>query len=323
MTVALAGEPPLQRLVRLDLVHVTERAAIAAAHLSGRGDERAADVAAARTELDRLPLCGRIAIGEGDEGAVPHLFVGEEVGSGEAVGMDIALDAVEGATLCAKNLPDALSVMAVTAPGGFMRVPCVYMDKIAVGGGLPDGVVDLDASPGQNLAALAAAKGVAVSGLTACILDRPRNAALIEAVRRTGAAIRLISDGDVAAVVHTAGWDENAVDIYLGVGGAAEGILAAAALRCAGGQMQGRLLINDADARERAGELGIEDPHRKYAIADMVRSEVAFVATGITDGSLLSGVRFTGAAIETDRLLLSSTSRARRRVVSRHEEAAR
>jgi fructose-1,6-bisphosphatase II / sedoheptulose-1,7-bisphosphatase len=236
----------LDRILTMELVRVTERAAVAAARLRGRGDEKAADqiaVDAMRAELNRLDIKGTVVIGEGERDEAPMLYIGEEVGSGDGPEVDIALDPLEGTTICAKNLPNALAVIAIAEKGSLLFAPDVYMDKIAIGPGYPDGVIDIDASPFENIRNLADAKRVPISEITACILDRPRHAKLIEAVRNTGAAIRLIGDGDVAGVIHTTDPDETGIDIYLGTGGAPEGVLAAAALRCTGGQMQRRLLL--------------------------------------------------------------------------------
>ncbi|TIS74153.1 MAG: class II fructose-bisphosphatase, partial [Mesorhizobium sp.] len=252
----------LDRILTMELVRVTERAAVAAARLRGRGDEKAADqvaVDAMREELNRLAINGTVVIGEGERDEAPMLYIGEEVGSGKGPAVDIALDPLEGTTICAKNLPNALAVIAIAEKGSLLFAPDVYMDKIAVGPGYADGVIDIDASPAENIASLARAKGVAVPEITACILDRPRHGSLIEAVRATGAAIRLIGDGDVAGVIHTTDPDETGIDIYLGTGGAPEGVLAAAALRCTGGQMQGRLILDTPQKVARAARMGILD----------------------------------------------------------------
>ena len=234
----------LDRILTLELVRVTERAAVAAARLRGRGDEMAADQAAVdamRQELNRLPISGTVVIGEGERDEAPMLYIGEEVGTRTGPEVDIALDPLEGTTICAKNLPNSLAVIAIAEKGNLLYAPDVYMEKIAVGPGYPAGIIQLDAPAAENIAAVAKAKGVPVSEITACIMDRPRHARLIEEVRATGASIRLIGDGDVAGVIHTTDPDETGIDIYIGIGGAPEGVLAAAALRCIGGQMQGRL----------------------------------------------------------------------------------
>jgi len=313
----------LGRILTLELVRVTERAAVAAARLRGRGDEKAADqvaVDAMRAELNRLPIAGTVVIGEGERDAAPMLFIGEKVGTGKGPEVDIALDPLEGATICAKNLPGSLAVIAVAEKGSLLFAPDVYMDKIAIGPGYPAGLVELDAPVAENLASLAKAKGVAVTEITACILDRPRHAKLVEKVRSAGAAIRLIGDGDVAGVIDTTNPDETGIDIYLGIGGAPEGVLAAAALRCIGGQMQGRLLLNGDEKLARAEKMGITEPAKVYGADDMARGDVLFAATGVTDGNLLSGVRFKRDSIETDTIVMRSSSRTVREIRARHRD---
>jgi fructose-1,6-bisphosphatase II / sedoheptulose-1,7-bisphosphatase len=258
-------------------------------------------------------------VGEGEEGEIPHLYIGETIGAGGA-GVELAVDPIEGSTLCAKALPNALAVIAIAEPGSFLKVPDIYMDKIAIGPGFEPGLVDLDANPKENLERLAKAKGVKVSEITACILDRPRHGRLIETVRNAGAAIRLIGDGDIAGVIHTTEPRDTGIDIYMGVGGAPEGILAAAALCCIGGQMQGRFMATNAEQRERAKAAGIEDFKRKYSIADMVSGDVKFAATGITDGSLLEGVRFTNDGISTHTVTMRSQPRTTRWIHTEHRD---
>jgi fructose-1,6-bisphosphatase II / sedoheptulose-1,7-bisphosphatase len=308
-----------------DIVKITEAAAVAAAKLRGRGDEAAADEAAALAmyrELALLPIAGTVVVGEGDEGEIPHLYIGETIGSGDAE-VELAVDPIEGSTLCAKALPNALAVIAIAEPGSFLKVPDIYMDKIAIGPGFEDGLVDLDASPKENLERLAKAKGVKVSEITACILDRPRHGRLIEAVRQAGAAIRLIGDGDIAGVIHTTEPQDTGIDIYMGVGGAPEGILAAAALCCIGGQMQGRFMAANAEQRERAKAAGIENFERKYSIPDMVSGDVKFAATGITDGSLLEGVRFSNDIISTHTVTMRSQPRTTRWIHTEHRDISK
>ena len=312
----------LDRILTMELVRVTERAAVAAARLRGRGDEKAADqvaVDAMRQELNRLAINGTVVIGEGERDEAPMLYIGEEVGAGGPE-VDIALDPLEGTTICAKNLPNALAVIAIAEKGSLLFAPDVYMDKIAVGPGYPEGVINLDASPAENIASVAKAKGVPVEEVTACILDRPRHAKLIEAVRATGAAIRLIGDGDVAGVIHTTDPDETGIDIYLGTGGAPEGVLAAAALRCTGGQMLGRLLLDSADKVARAATMGITDPNKVYRIEEMARGDVLFAATGVTDGNMLAGVKFGRDAITTHTIVLRSSSKTVREIKARHQD---
>lgn len=323
MNIANGGIAGLDRVLTMEIVRVTERAAVAAARLRGRGDEKAADqvaVDAMRAELNRLPIRGTVVIGEGERDEAPMLYIGEEVGTGKGPEVDIALDPLEGTTICAKNLPNALAVIAVAEKGSLLYAPDVYMDKIAVGPGYPEGVIDIDASPRQNIHNLADAKRVPVSEITACILDRPRHAKLIEAVRATGVAIRLIGDGDVAGVIHTTNPDDTGIDIYLGSGGAPEGVLAAAALRCTGGQMQGRLILDTPEKVARAAKMGIADPNRIYNVNDMARGDVVFAATGVTDGNMLSGVKFGRSAITTHTIVLRSSSRTVREIKARHQD---
>jgi len=320
---AKAGDSALTRILTLEVVRVTERAAVAAARLRGRGDERAADqvaVDAMRAELAKLPIVGTVVIGEGERDAAPMLYIGEKVGRGEGPEVDIALDPLEGATICAKNLRNSMSVIAIAEKGSLLFAPDVYMEKIAIGPGYPAGLVDLDASVAENLSQLAKAKGVPVSEISACILDRPRHAKLIEEVRAAGAAIRLIGDGDVAGVIDTTDPDETGIDIYLGSGGAPEGVLAAAALRCIGGQMQGRLLLNGAEKLARAEKMGITDPKKVYRADEMARGDVLFAATGVTNGNLLSGVRFKRDSIETDTIVMRSSSKTVREIRARHQD---
>ncbi|WP_322989283.1 MULTISPECIES: class II fructose-bisphosphatase [unclassified Hoeflea] len=316
----------LDRILTLEIARVTERAAVAAARLRGRGDEMAADqvaVDAMRSELNRLPIDGVVVIGEGERDEAPMLYIGEEVGNREGAKVDIALDPLEGTTICAKNLPNSLAVIAIAEKGSLLYAPDVYMDKIAIGPGYPANTVALDASATDNIHAVARAKGVAVNQVTACILDRPRHARLIEEVRATGAAIRLIGDGDVAGVIHTTDPDETGIDIYIGIGGAPEGVLAAAALRCIGGQMQGRLQLNTDEKVARAAKMGISDPKKIYTMEEMARGDVLFAATGVTDGNLLHGVRFTRDAIITHTIVMRSSSRTVREIKARHQDLAK
>ncbi len=318
-----ASQAGLDRILTLELVRVTERAAVAAARLRGRGDEKAADqvaVDAMRSELNRLPIQGTVVIGEGERDEAPMLYIGEEVGVGEGPEVDIALDPLEGTTICAKNLPNSLAVIAIAERGSLLYAPDVYMEKIAVGPGYPEGVVNLDAPAVENIEALAKAKGVPVNEITACILDRPRHARLIEEVRGTGAAIRLIGDGDVAGVIHTTDPDETGIDIYLGIGGAPEGVLAAAALRCIGGQMQGRLQLNTEEKVARAAKMGISDPAKVYRMDEMAKGDVLFAATGVTDGNLLSGVKFGRDQISTHTIVMRSSSQTVREIIARHQD---
>lgn len=311
----------LARAMTLELVRVTERAAIAAAGWRGRGDEKAADAAAVeatRTELLNLAIDGRIVIGEGERDEAPMLYIGEKVGSGHGPEVDIAVDPLEGTTLCAKNQPDSLCVLAMAERGGLLNAPDVYMTKIAIGPGYPAGLVDLDRSPMDNVRALADVKGVPVSEIVACVLDRPRHAGLIEDLRLAGVPLKLISDGDIAGIIHATNTEDSGIDIYLGSGGAPEGVLAAAALRCIGGQMQGRLILDTPEKRDRAARMGITDPNRKYAADELASGDVLFAATGVTDGSLLNGVKISRTHVTTSTIVMRSWSQTVRWVTARH-----
>ncbi len=302
-------------------MRVTERAAIAAAGWRGKGDEQAADAAAVKAmhdELGRLEVDGRIVIGEGEPGEAQMLYLGESIGTGHGPAVDIAVDPLEGTTLCAKNQPDSICVLAIAERGGLLHAPDIYMTKVAIGAGYPPGLVDLDQSPMDNVRALAAAKGVPVTEITACVLDRPRHAALIEDLRVAGVAVKLISDGDIAGIIHATNTEDTGIDIYLGSGGAPEGVLAAAALRCIGGQMQGRLILDTSEKRDHAQRIGITDPNRKYDITDMASGEVMFAATGVTDGSLLNGVRVRRHHVITSTIVMRSWSQTVRWITARH-----
>jgi fructose-1,6-bisphosphatase II / sedoheptulose-1,7-bisphosphatase len=307
-------ELKMDRNLALEAVRVTEAAALSASRLMGRGDEKAADQAAVdamRQALNSLWIEGTVVIGEGERDEAPMLYIGEKVGTGQGPKIDIALDPLEGTTITAKGAANALAVLAMADHGGFLNAPDVYMDKIAVGGGLPDGIVDLDAEPAENLANLARAKKIDVADLVVCILDRPRHAELIAKVRAAGARIMLIGDGDVSGVMATSD-PETGIDIYMGSGGAPEGVLAAAALRCIGGQMQGRLLFRNDDERGRAHRLGVTDLNRKYTMLDMAHGDVMFAATGVTSGSMLKGVRrFSGGAFTHSVVMRSKTGTVR------------
>ena len=318
------GDAGLDRVLVLEVARVTEVAAIAAARLRGRGNEKAADKAAVdamRQELGKVSFRGTVVIGEGEMDEAPMLYIGETVGNGTGPEVDIAVDPLEGTTICAKAAPNALAVLAISERGGLLHAPDMYMNKIAIGPGYPEGTVDLDAPVAENLAALAKAKGVSVSDLTACILDRSRHADLIKAVRDAGAGVQLIPDGDIAGVIWTTDPDETGVDIYLGSGGAPEGVLAAAALRCIGGQIQGRLVPSNDEERLRAEKMGITDINRKFTLEDMASPDVIFAATGVTDGSLLDGVRFSNGTAETETIVMRSKSGTVRRIKSRFRNA--
>jgi fructose-1,6-bisphosphatase II / sedoheptulose-1,7-bisphosphatase len=310
----------MDRNLALEAVRVTEAAALAASRLMGRGDEKAADQAAVdamRRALNGLSIRGRVVIGEGERDEAPMLYIGEEVGSGQGPKIDIALDPLEGTTITAKGGPNALAVVAMAEEGGFLNAPDVYMDKIAIGGGLPEGIVDLDAEPVENLKALAKAKKVEIPDVVVCILDRPRHADLIAKVRGAGARIMLISDGDVSGVIATSR-PESGVDMYMGIGGAPEGVLAAAALRCIGGQMQGRLLFRNEDEKARGRRWGLTDLDRKYALLDLAHGDVMFAATGVTDGTMLRGVRRFHAGATTHSMVMRSKSGTVRLVEATH-----
>jgi fructose-1,6-bisphosphatase II / sedoheptulose-1,7-bisphosphatase len=322
-TITVQPHLALERILSLEIVRVTERAAVSAARLRGRGNEKAADQAAVdamRRELNKLPIEGTVVIGEGERDEAPMLFIGEQVGGKNGPTVDIAVDPLEGTTLCAKNMPGAIATMAMAEGGTLLNAPDVYMDKIAIGPGYPKGVVDLDASPEENIRALARAKDVKPSDITALVLDRPRHADLIAAIRKSGAAVALITDGDVAGVIHTADASTTGIDIYVGIGGAPEGVLAAAALRCIGGQMQGRLILDTEDKRERALKMGIKDPRKRYDMEDMVRGDCLFSATGVTTGSMLKGVRFGKQTIETETVVMRSVTGTVRWIRAEHRE---
>lgn len=312
----------LERILTIEIVRVTERAAVAAARLRGRGQEKAADQAAVdamRRELNKLPINGTVVIGEGELDEAPMLFIGEQVGNKSGPKVDIAVDPLEGTTLCAKNMPGSIATLAMAEEGTLLHAPDVYMDKIAIGPGYPKGIIDLDAPPEQNVLNLAKVKGVKPDAITAILLDRPRHADIIAAVRKTGASVTLITDGDVAGVIHCAE-PKTGIDIYLGIGGAPEGVLAAAALRCIGGQMQCRLVLDTDERRERAEKMGITDPKKKYEIEDMVRGDCLFAATGVTDGPMLSGVKFGKGVIDTETVVMRSVTGTVRRVQAEHRQ---
>jgi len=308
----------LERDLAIDAVRVCEAAAIASYALVGHGDEKAADQAAVdamRTALNSLDIDGLIVIGEGERDEAPMLYIGEKVGTGHGPRIDIALDPLEGTTLTAKAMANALAVLALAPGGGMLHAPDTYMDKIAIGPGYPKGVIDLDASAADNVRALAKAKGVETRQITACVLDRPRHAAIIESLRSVGARVHLITDGDVAGVINTTEPDTG-IDIYIGQGGAPEGVLACAALKCVGGQFQGRLVFRNEDEKARARRIGLTDAEfgRKYDLDDLVKGDAVFAATGVTNGALLDGVRFKGGFVETHTLVMNSATRTVREI---------
>jgi fructose-1,6-bisphosphatase II / sedoheptulose-1,7-bisphosphatase len=315
----VAETAAMDRNLALEAVRVTEAAALSASRLMGRGDEKAADQAAVdamRRALNSLAIEGTVVIGEGERDEAPMLYIGEKVGTGHGPRIDIALDPLEGTTITAKGGANALSVIAMAEAGGFLNAPDVYMEKIGIGAGLGE-AVDLDETPAMNLKNLAKAKRVEVADLVVCILDRPRHSELIAKVREAGARIMLISDGDVSGVIATARADSG-VDIYMGSGGAPEGVLAAAALRCIGGFMQGRLIFRNDDERTRAHRCGIKDLNRKYNLLDLAHGDVMFAATGVTGGTMLQGVRrFAGGAM-THSMVMRSKSGTVRIIEARH-----
>ena len=317
----MAKDVVSDRNLALESVRVTEAAALAAYNFMGGGDDKAVDqaaVGAMHKTLNRLALDGTVRIGEGARGEAEKLYVGETLGTGDGPKVDIALVALEGTTIVARGGPNALAVIAMAEDGGFLTVPNIYMDKIAVGPGLPDGIVDLDNEPADNLAALADAKEIEVTELVVCMLDRPRHAELIAKIRETGARIRLIQDGDVSGVI-AAAQPEAGVDIFLGIGGAPQGVLAAAALRGVGGQMQGRLVFRNNDDKAAAQAMGIEDPERKYGTEDMASGNVTFAATGVTYSDMLEGVRHVPGGAVTHSMVLRSMTGTLRFIEGHHD----
>ncbi|MYH58229.1 MAG: class II fructose-bisphosphatase [Boseongicola sp. SB0675_bin_26] len=308
------------RMLSLGLARVSEAAALASARLIGRGSEKAADQAAVdamRTQLNQLEIQGVVVIGEGERDEAPMLYIGECVGTGSGPEVDIALDPLEGTTLTAKDMPNALAVIAMGPRGTMLHAPDTYMEKLAIGPGLPEGVVSMDMSPSERVAAIAAARGCSTEDITVCVLERPRHEDMIADIRTTGAAVRLITDGDVAAVIHCAEPDTG-IDMYMGAGGAPEGVLAAAALKCMGGQMLGRLRFRNDEEKERARKAGIEDLDRVYSRDEMVKGDVIFAATGVTDGSMLPGIRREPGWLTAETVLMRSKTGSMRRMTYRH-----
>ncbi len=308
------------RMLSLGLARVSEQAAIASAKLVGAGDEKAADQAAVdamRTQLNKLDIKGRIVIGEGERDEAPMLYIGEEVGKGNGPEVDIALDPLEGTTLCAKDMPNSLAVIAMGPKGSMLYAPDTYMEKLAIGPGYPKDVVTLSMTPTERVRALATAKGVEPSDIMVCVLERPRHEAMIRELRETGAHIRLITDGDVAGIIHCAETEKTGIDMYMGSGGAPEGVLAAAALKCMGGQMYGQLIFRNDDERARARKTGVTDFDRIYALDDLVMDDVIFAATGVTDGSVVSGARRVNGYLETETILMRSKTGSVRRLFYR------
>jgi fructose-1,6-bisphosphatase II / sedoheptulose-1,7-bisphosphatase len=309
------------RMLSLGLARVSEAAALASARLIGRGDEKAADQAAVnamRDQLNKLDIKGVVVIGEGERDEAPMLYIGEEVGSGQGPEVDIALDPLEGTTLTAKDMPNALTVIAMGPRGSMLHAPDVYMEKLAIGPGFRAGVVTLDMSPAERVSALAAAKGCSTTDITVCVLERPRHQAMIDELRSTGCAIRLITDGDVAGVIHCAEAQVTGIDMYMGQGGAPEGVLAAAALKCMGGQIYGRLLFRNDDEKARAAKAGITNLDRVYTRDDMVTKDVIFAATGVTDGSILAGIKREPGFLTAETILMRSKTGSVRRMTYRN-----
>lgn len=309
------------RLLSLGLARVSEAAALASANLIGRGNEKAADQAAVnamRDQLNMLDIAGVVVIGEGERDEAPMLYIGEEVGTGNGPAVDIALDPLEGTTLTAKDMPNALTVIAMAPRGTLLHAPDVYMEKLAIGPGFRRGVVTLDMSPSERVSALAASKGCSTRDITVCVLERPRHEKMIEEIRSTGAAIRLITDGDVAGVMHCAEPQITGIDMYMGSGGAPEGVLAAAALKCMGGQMFGKLIFRNEDEKARARKAGITNLDRVYTRDDMVTSDVIFAATGVTDGSLVAGIKREINFITAETILMRSKTGSVRRMLYRN-----
>jgi len=313
--------PKMDRNLALEAVRVSEVAALSASRLMGRGDEKAADQAAVdamRTALNGLTIDGTVVIGEGERDEAPMLYIGEKVGTGHGPKIDIALDPLEGTTITAKGGGNALAVLAMADAGGFLNAPDVYMEKIAIGGGLPEDLVHIDEEPATNLKNLAQAKKADIADLVVCILDRPRHSDLIAKVRAAGARIMLIGDGDVSGVIATSS-PETGIDIYMGSGGAPEGVLAAAALRCIGGQMQGKLLFRNDDERGRARRLGITDLDRIYSLLDLAHGDVMFAATGVTNGTMLKGVRRFPGGATTHSVVMRSRTGTVRYIEAKHD----
>ena len=312
----MAAPAPYASTLAADAARVTELAAIASYAQIGRGDEKQADqlaVDAMRTALNALDIDGKIVIGEGERDEAPMLYIGEKVGTGEGPAIDIALDPLEGTTLTAKAMANALCVLSMSPGGGMLHAPDTYMDKIAIGPGFAPGTVDLDMKPQDNVRSLASAKGVHPEDITVCVMDRPRHAALIAALREVGARVLLITDGDVAGVIHTAE-PETGIDLYLGSGGAPEGVLAASALKCVGGHFQGRLIFRNDDERARAEKTGVTDFDRKYDLHELVSKDAIFAATGVTKGAMLDGVKVAGGFVSTHTLVMDSSTRTVQRI---------
>lgn len=311
----------LNRVLTIEIARITERAAVAAAKWRGRGSEKAADqaaVSAMRREMDKIDIDATVRIGEGERDEAPMLYIGEKVGSGKGDKIDIAVDPLEGTTICAKDMPNSLAVIAMAQEGAMLNAPDVYMEKMAIGPGYSSGILDLDRPLIETLEMIAKEKGCKPSDITACVLDRPRHTNIINQLREVGASIRLIGDGDVAGVIHTTDPIETGIDLYVGIGGAPEGVLAAAALRCTGGQILGRLVLDSQEKCERAERMGVKDLNAVYSAEDMASGSVIFAATGVTDGNMLKGVKFYNNRVITDTVVMRSHSATIRRITAEH-----
>ena len=311
----------LDRMLTMEMARVVEAAAVAAARERGKGNEKNADqvaVNAMRKELNNLPINGRIVIGEGERDKAPMLYIGEEVGHGGPE-VDIALDPLEGTTICAKNQANALAVIAIAPRGKLLHAPDVYMEKIAIGPGYPPNTIKLNASTKQNIKAIAKAKKCKTNEISACVMDRPRHEKLINELRDEGVAVRLIGDGDVAAIIHTTEPKKTGIDLYVGIGGAPEGVLAASALRCTGGQMQGRLILDTDEKKQRAKNMGVKNPNKIFSMKEMADGDVLFAACGVTDGNMLQGVQFNEDNIITHTVCMRSSTGTIRWINARHK----
>jgi fructose-1,6-bisphosphatase II / sedoheptulose-1,7-bisphosphatase len=314
----------LDRVLVLEMVRVTEAAAIAAARLIGRGDEKLADQAAVeamRSALNKLDFEGKVVIGEGERDEAPMLFIGEKVGTGQGPKIDIALDPLEGTTLTAKAMANAMAVLAIAEDGKLLNAPDVYMEKLAVGRDVPEGLVDLDLTPQENVRRFAQHKSMRPEEVMVCVLDRPRHESLVLALREIGCGVKLITDGDVAGVIAVSDPQQTGIDMYMGIGGAPEGVLAAAALRCIGGSLQGRLVFRNEAEKERARRVGITDFQRKYSTQDMAAGDCIFAATGVTDGSILRGIkRQPGGWFTSQSIVMRASSGTVRYVDGEHRK---
>mgnify|MGYP000624793699 CR=1 FL=1 len=303
-----------------NLIDITSQAAISCYPHLGKGNKMLADKAATdvmRYNLNKLNIDGEVVIGEGELDEAPMLYIGEKLGNTNGPKIDIAVDPVEGTNFVAKNLPGAISVLAISEKGNLFKAPETYMNKIAIGPGYPEGIIDLDASPSENIISIAKAKGVSPEEITVCILDRERHASHIESTRSVGASVYLIPDGDVAGVIMTT-QSHSMVDVYMGIGGAPEGVLAAAALQCIGGQMQARLVINNDDEKERATKIGISDLNKKYYLNELASGDIIFSATGVTEGTMVKGIRKLNNHYVTHSLVLRTSDAPSQYIETHH-----